>query len=691
MKHLKNIQSFEDLKEQFKKLARVNHPDAGGNAEIMKEINAEYDVLFSIWKTRYNAIVTADQQSTETADSTRTKFYSQNGWEGNNHDWNRTLKEIAAIVRSYVKEKYPTFKFSIRTSYASMCQELHISLKEAPFELYKTLDQLTEEDINGIIRKANHSFEWTLKSWYPEEAKTEIERIWNKCGTSYKVYRDDISEMLKDVDTFVNSYNFEDCDGMTDYFHVDFYYFDCKPDYDFKVVEKVARIKNQAETQEPESKTIESVENNYTYDIKQDTDTRDNSKIFVVKVIEKLDRDEYIKVNNNMKSIGGYYSKFKHGFIFKNDPSELLNGDIKQDAQAEHEQKQAKRQQLTDKINKQIESTQKKIDALSGEYKTNTWKRMNEQASRDSKIEGYQQDINILQYLIDTLENRALTPLEENLIISSFRNEIDVYYKRNEAYNKPNRGTALTPIEFPKINYNIPLDGWWNKEVPTHQKRLQKANIYNTSDLLKAVEEYKIIYDLINKPVNHKEKKIKQLEREYKMQQKGDINFTPSEVAEQLIQYAKIDSNSRVLEPSAGIGNIADQIKQYTNNIDVCEQMYHFSELLKLKGYNVVGNDFLEYNTDQKYDAIIMNPPFSDEQNHIKHAYDLLKNDGILVAISSPHWTFTNDKQSVEFREWLENETYFTEDLKSGTFEMTGVASKIIVIEKHEQETIKTA
>ena len=44
-----------------------------------------------------------------------------------------------------------------------------------------------------------------------------------------------------------------------------------------------------------------------------------------------------------------------------------------------------------------------------------------------------------------------------------------------------------------------------------------------------------------------------------------------------------------------------------------------------------------------------------------------------------------------EFREWLENETYFTEDLKSGTFEMTGVASKIIVIEKHEQETIKTA
>jgi type I restriction-modification system DNA methylase subunit len=158
-----------------------------------------------------------------------------------------------------------------------------------------------------------------------------------------------------------------------------------------------------------------------------------------------------------------------------------------------------------------------------------------------------------------------------------------------------------------------------------------------------------------------------------------------------MIQYAHINENSRVLEPSAGIGNIADQIKKTTNNLDVVEYMNHFSELLRLKGHNVVGNDFLEYETDDKYDAIIMNPPFSDEQNHIKHAYDLLKNDGILVSISSPHWTFANDKNSVEFRQWLENETYFTEDLKSGTFEMTGVASKIIVIKKHIQVETKTA
>jgi hypothetical protein len=696
MKHLKNIKSFEDLKEQFKKLARVNHPDAGGDDEIMKEINSEYDQLFPIWKHRYNKTVT--EPTNETADTSRRKFYSQNGWEGNKHDWSRSTKEVASIIRNYVKEVYPTYKFSVRFSSASMCSEVHIELKEAPHVLYKIYEELTENEINDIRRKLVSNQLFNLDSWYDYELKNAILEAWEK-SDFYKVYNDLTTAVIKDIDREVSSYNFDDCDSMTDYFHVDFYYFGCKVSNDFKIVEKAARINQQNETKKETGFTeIEDNTNNYTYEIKEDIDTRDNSKIFVVKVIEKLDRDEYLTVNNNMKSLGGYYSKFKHGFIFKKDPAELLKGGNYADnstktpeskEQVKQEYKQAKQKILNDKINKQINSIQKKVDGLSGDYKTNTWKRMNEQASRDSKIESFKNEIELLQYLIDTLENRSLSPLEENLIISSFRIEIYSYYTRHNAYLEK-KGTALKEISFPEINREYP-DSWMNKEVPTKQERLQKANIYNTNDLLKAVAEYKVIYDLINKPCNYTEKKIKQLEREYKMQQKGDINFTPLKVVEQMIQYAKINENSRVLEPSAGIGNIADQIKQITSNLNVCEQMYHFCELLKLKGHNVVGNNFLEYNTDQKYDAVIMNPPFSDEQNHIKHAYELLKPDGILVSISSPHWTFANDKNSVEFRQWLENETYFTNDLPSGTFEMTGVTSKIIVIEKHIQQSERTA
>lgn len=46
MKYFNNPQTIEQLKKQYKKLAMQYHPDRGGNAEIMKLINSEYDELF---------------------------------------------------------------------------------------------------------------------------------------------------------------------------------------------------------------------------------------------------------------------------------------------------------------------------------------------------------------------------------------------------------------------------------------------------------------------------------------------------------------------------------------------------------------------------------------------------------------------------------------------------------------------
>ena len=60
------------------------------------------------------------------------------------------------------------------------------------------------------------------------------------------------------------------------------------------------------------------------FTITEDIDTRDNSPLWVVKITEKLSREEYLKVAADFKKINGYYSKFKKGFIFKYDPSEVL-------------------------------------------------------------------------------------------------------------------------------------------------------------------------------------------------------------------------------------------------------------------------------------------------------------------------------------------------------------------------------
>lgn len=333
MTHFKNVKSFEDLKNQFKTLARKNHPDTGGDADTMKAINCEYDALFPIWKNRKE--IETGETVQETASSTRSNFYTECGWEGKNHDWNRSLKEVAQIVRAYVKEKYPTYKFSVRTSYASMCQELHVDLKESPVEIYKTGAELNEDDKNEFRRKAVHNNYFSLDCWNDAEFIAEYERVTSEHGNFYKVLNDVAKAVIKDVDNFVKSYNYEDCDGMIDYFHVDFYYFGCAENngMNIKVVPKTARIKTKTSkpakaaksTPKDETPTIEQ-KSGYTYKITKGEDTRDGSELWVVRIIESLDRTEYLEINKSMQDLGGYYyySKFKHGFIFRFDPAEVL-------------------------------------------------------------------------------------------------------------------------------------------------------------------------------------------------------------------------------------------------------------------------------------------------------------------------------------------------------------------------------
>lgn len=45
-RYFKGIATLEELKKEYKQLALANHPDRGGDVEVMKLINAEYDEVF---------------------------------------------------------------------------------------------------------------------------------------------------------------------------------------------------------------------------------------------------------------------------------------------------------------------------------------------------------------------------------------------------------------------------------------------------------------------------------------------------------------------------------------------------------------------------------------------------------------------------------------------------------------------
>ncbi|HAS70594.1 MAG TPA: molecular chaperone DnaJ [Eubacterium sp.] len=340
MKYFNNVKSYKELKETYRALLKKNHPDNGGDLETMQEINQEYDIAFRIWKDRAikNEDITEEEKQ-ETAQSTRRQFYTANGWEGSRYDANLSLKEIAVIVRKYVKEKYPTCKFSVRTSYASMCRELHVEIKEFPDKMYKTADDLRAEglrdivdgqkcynykdDVSAMMKKLRANGYFDLDSWYDEDVYNAYEKAVAD-SKFYAIKSDYFLSVIDDVDAFVRSYNYEDCDGMIDYFNVNFYYFGCKFDHCMQV-EKVARIKdtdNKPATKEAETKQIDTSGEAFTVEESQHTKT--GEKIYLVKWLDTLSRDNYIKLNNQIKKLGGYYSKFTHSFIFKEDPSEAL-------------------------------------------------------------------------------------------------------------------------------------------------------------------------------------------------------------------------------------------------------------------------------------------------------------------------------------------------------------------------------
>lgn len=48
MTYFTNVQTLEELRKEYKRLVKQNHPDNGGSEDIIKIINVEYEISFHI-------------------------------------------------------------------------------------------------------------------------------------------------------------------------------------------------------------------------------------------------------------------------------------------------------------------------------------------------------------------------------------------------------------------------------------------------------------------------------------------------------------------------------------------------------------------------------------------------------------------------------------------------------------------
>jgi hypothetical protein len=268
---------------------------------------------------------------------------------------------------------------------------------------------------------------------------------------------------------------------------------------------------------------------------------------------------------------------------------------------------------------------------------------------------------------------------------------------------------------------------WTFDTAYERRKALARMNIESPAELRAALREY-----LGLKVAPKEADRVKELERQMVGRRNDGLDFfpTPADQADDMIAVAELEAGMRVLEPSAGMGHIADRIREAGVEPDVMEISPERRELLEAKGYELVGNDFMDmkaaprgytfgdlmeapdgvrgivrgkggmgsdrvrlvdpadptrnlgfYNFSELqgieyrgvqsgYDRIIMNPPFSNRRDaeHVMHAYSLLKPGGRLVAIMGEGVFFGQDKMAQAFRDWLAERGGTSEKLAEGTF-----------------------
>ena len=164
---------------------------------------------------------------------------------------------------------------------------------------------------------------------------------------------------------------------------------------------------------------------------------------------------------------------------------------------------------------------------------------------------------------------------------------------------------------------------------------------------------------------------------------------TPDEIAKKVIDSAAIYHREdgkllAVLEPSAGAGNIARlAVKKYTF-VDCVEIQGHLAKVLQASGKyrKVWEEDFLARIPEPYYDRVVMNPPFDRERDidHVMHAIEFLKPDGMLVAIMSAGTEWRETKKSRSFRDKMASMSAKWQDLPMGSFSEVGTNCNTVLM-----------
>lgn len=132
----------------------------------------------------------------------------------------------------------------------------------------------------------------------------------------------------------------------------------------------------------------------------------------------------------------------------------------------------------------------------------------------------------------------------------------------------------------------------------------------------------------------------------------SDFYPTPKHLIERMLKPWKNEwgyafKDKIILEPSAGKGDILDfltgkdlepnQRRSHTraDRVYCIEQDPELQATLQGKGYRLIHSDFLSYEGDYAFDIILMNPPFSNGDDHLLKAWNILESGDIVCLLNA--------------------------------------------------------
>lgn len=138
---------------------------------------------------------------------------------------------------------------------------------------------------------------------------------------------------------------------------------------------------------------------------------------------------------------------------------------------------------------------------------------------------------------------------------------------------------------------------------------------------------------------------------------------TPPPLAVELVELAEIPAYARVMEPSAGLGAIAQQIRIAHPDVTIlCVELLpdHRRALERKELQLHPEGDFLKLDPGQVglFDRVVMNPPFGVggkqvDIDHVRHALRFVRRGGRLVAVMSNAVAFRENDKTRKFLETL--------------------------------------